>query len=177
MLDKNVIHNEMMIHVAMNTHKNPQTVLVVGLKDSHFEKEISKYDAKVTYSDELNIDEKFDVIIYNNEDLSDLALASIQRSLEPKEGLMVCVSERFKVNSDKLINDLKNIGKDFWICMPFRYGHTMAILASKKYHPQADIILDRSDFVDAQYYNSELQNAVFIHPTYVKKALTGIAKR
>ena len=161
MLDKNIIHNEMMIHIAMNTHKNPQNVLVVGLKDSHFKEEISKYEAKVTYSDELNIDEKFDIIIYNNKDLSAMALASIQRSLEQKDGIMVCVSERFKVNSEKLITDLKNIGKDFWICMPFRYGHTMAILASKKYHPQADIILDRSDFIDAQYYNSEIFSNIF----------------
>jgi spermidine synthase len=177
MLDKNIIHNEMMIHIAMNTHHNGQSVLVVGLKDDNFEKEIAKYDAKVTYSDILNIDEKFDVIIYNNDDLSDLALASIQKALEPKEGVMVCVSERFKVNSDKLISDLTNIGKNFWICMPFRFGHTMAILSSKKFHPQADIILDRSDFIDGQYYNTQLHNACFVHPSYVTKALTGIAKR
>jgi len=177
MLDKNVIHNEMMIHVAMNTHINPKNVLVVGLKDSHFEEEINKYDAKVTYANELNIDEKFDVIIYNNENIDELARASIQRALEPKEGLMVCVSQRFEKDSEKLKTDLSNIGKDFWICMPFRFEDTMAILASKKFHPQADIILDRSDFIDGQYYNTELQNACFIHPNYVKKALTGIAKR
>lgn len=177
MLDKNIIHNEMMIHVAMNTHINPKKVLVIGLKSNHFEDEMKKYDAEVIYSDELNIEDKFDVIIYNKEDLSAMVLSSIQRVIEPKEGIMVCITQRFKANSDKLIEDLTNIGKDFWICMPFRFGHTMAILASKKFHPQADIILDRSDFIEAQYYNTELQNASFIHPTYIKKALTGIAKR
>jgi len=177
MLNKNIIHSEMMIHIPMNTHHNPQTVLVVGLDNEIAKKELAKYDAKVTYTDALNVDDKFDVIIYNNDSLDELTLASIQRCLEPKEGVLATLSERFKVNSDKLVADLKNVGNDFWICMPYRFGHTMAILASKKFHPQADIILDRSDFIDGEYYNTELQNASFIHPTYIKKALTGIAKR
>jgi len=177
MLDNNVIHNEMMIHIPMNTHHNPQNVLVIGLDNDHAKEELCKYDAKVTYSDALNVDEKFDVIIYNSDTLDALTLASIQKSLDPKEGVLVAVSERFKKDDEKLISDLTNVGKDFWICMPYRFGHTMAILASKKFHPQADIILDRSDFIDGQYYNTELQNASFVHPTYVKKALTGIAKR
>ena len=177
MLDSNIIHNEMMIHIPMNTHHNPQSVLVIGMEDDIAKKELAKYDAKVTFSKELNVDEKFDVIIYNSNKLDELTLASIQRCIEPKEGLIVCLSERFKKDANTLANDLKNVGKDFWICMPYRFGHTMAILASKKFHPQADIILDRSDFIDGEYYNTELQNACFIHPTYVKKALTGIAKR
>jgi len=177
MLDSNIIHNEMMIHIAMNTHHNPQSVLVIGMDNEIAKKELAKYEANVTYSSELNIDEKFDVVIYNSNELDELNLASIQRAIEPKEGVLVALSQRFKKDSTTLANDLTNVGKDFWICMPFRFGHTMAILASKKFHPQADIILDRSDFIDGQYYNTELQNACFIHPTYIKKALTGIAKR
>jgi spermidine synthase len=177
MLDKNIIHSEMMIHIPMNTHHNPKTVLVVGLDNKIAKKELEKYDAKVIYTNELNIDKQFDVIIYNSNKLDKLLLASIQRSLEPKEGVFVAISERFKLSSDKLATDLANIGKDFWICMPYHFGHTMAILGSKKFHPQADIILDRSDFIDSEYYNTELQNASFVHPTYIKKALTNIAKR
>jgi spermidine synthase len=177
MLDSNIIHNEMMIHIPMNTHKEAKSVLVIDMENDIAKEELAKYDAKVTFSKELNIDEKFDVIIYNSDKLDELTLASIQRALEPKEGILVCTSQRFKKDANTLADDLKNVGKDFWICMPYRFGHTMAILASKKYHPQADIILDRSDFIEAQYYNTELQNACFIHPTYIKKALTGIAKR
>ena len=177
MLDSNIIHNEMMIHIPMNTHKEAKSVLVIDMENDIAKEELAKYDAKVTFSKELNIDEKFDIIIYNSDKLDELTLASIQRALEPKEGILVCTSQRFKKDANTLADDLKNVGKDFWICMPYRFGHTMAILASKKYHPQADIILDRSDFIEAQYYNTELQNACFIHPTYIKKALTGIAKR
>lgn len=177
MLNKNIIYNEMMIHIPLCTHKEASKVLVVGNVNEEFKKEISKHTATVTYSDELNVDDKFDVIIYNNDSLDDMTMANVNRSIEEFDGIFVCVSERFKKDASKLTEDLTTIGKNFWIAMPFRFGHTMAILASKKYHPQADIILDRSDFLDCQYYNTELHNACFVHPTYVQKALTGIARR
>ena len=177
MLDKNTIYNEMMIHIPLCTHKEASKVLVVGSVDDSFKEEILKHTATVTYSDELNVDDKFDVIIYNNDTIDDMTMANVNRSLEEFDGIFVCISERFKKDESKLIEDLTTIGKSFWITMPYRFGHTMAILASKKYHPQADIILDRSDFIDSQYYNTELHNACFVHPTYITKALTGIARR
>ena len=177
MLDKNIVYNEMMIHVPLCTHKDAKKVLVVGTVDEDFKTEMKKHTATVTYSDELNIDDKFDVIIYNNETIDDMTMANVNRCLEEFDGIFVCVSERFKKDENKLIDDLKTIGNSFWIAMPYRFGHTMAILASKKYHPQADIVLDRSDFIDGEYYNTELHNASFVHPTYITKALTGIAKR
>jgi len=177
MLDNNTIYNEMMIHIPLCTHKEASKVLVVGEIDDDFKKEIAKHTAEVTYSNELNIDEKFDVIIYNSSNIDDMVMANVNRALEQFDGIFVSLSQRFKKDENKLIDDLKIIGKNFWIAMPYRFGHTMAILASKKYHPQADIILDRSDFIDAQYYNTELHNACFVHPTYIQKALTGIARR
>lgn len=177
MLDTNTIYNEMMIHVPLCTHKEAQKVLVVGEVQGNFKTEIAKHSAVVTYSDELNVEGEFDVIIYNNDTIDDMVMSNINRCLEQKEGIFVCTSERFKKDSDKLVTDLKTIGASFWIAMPYRFGHTMAIIGSKKFHPQADIILDRSDFLECDYYNTELQNACFVHPQYVTKALTGIAKR
>ena len=62
--------------------------------------------------------------------------------------------------------------------MPYSFGHNTLIFASKKFHPQAQIILQVSDLLpDCKYYNTELHNASFIHPQYITKAITGIAKR
>ena len=62
--------------------------------------------------------------------------------------------------------------------MPFRFGHNTSILASKKYHPTADLVLQRADLLDdLQYYSSEIHKAVFVFPAAEHKALTGIAKR
>jgi len=177
MFDKNIAHNEMMIHIPLCTHKDPKKVLVVGKIDDHFKTEIAKHAVEVSYNDELNIDSQFDIIIYNKKTIDQLILASIDRSLNQEDGLFVCLSKSFNKDEEKIIEDLKLIGSKFWIAMPFRFGHKTAILGSKKYHPQADIILDKSDFIDGQYYNTELQNASFVYPSYIQNALTGIAKR
>ena len=177
MIEKNIILNEMMIHVALNSQKEPKEVLVVGEVDKHFKSEISKYsNINVTYSNELNIEGTFDTIIYMDKIKED-KLPLILRLLDKEIGIFVCLSYNFGSDKEKLIQDLKQIGKDFWICMPYRFNHYTAIFASKKYHPQADLILDRSDFIDGEFYNSEIHNCSFVMPNYIFKALTGIAKR
>jgi len=177
MIDKNTIYNEMMIHIPLCTHKIPKKVLVVGKTNDLLKDEIKKHSVDTTYVNDINIDDKFDVVIYNKHDLDDMVMANVNRVLDQEEGIFVTTSSQFKKDSQNLIDDLKLLGKSFWITMPYKFGHTMAILSSKKYHPQADIILDRSDFLECEYYNTELHNAAFVHPTYITKALTGIAKR
>ena len=62
--------------------------------------------------------------------------------------------------------------------MPYSFNHNTLIFASKKYHPQAEIVLQVSDLLpDCQYYTTEMQNASFVHPAYITKEITGIAKR
>ena len=79
---------------------------------------------------------------------------------------------------------LKNIGNLFQIAMPYRYEMMVYpgcvwnfILASKKYHPTADINLQRADLLEpVHYYNSDIHKASFTTPAYIKKELLGIAK-
>jgi len=62
--------------------------------------------------------------------------------------------------------------------MPYTFGHTTLVFASKKYHPQAEIVLQVSDLLEGcNYYTTEMQNAVFVHPANITKEITGIAKR
>ena len=62
--------------------------------------------------------------------------------------------------------------------MPFKFGHNTSIIASKRYHPTADINLQRADLLDGlNYYSAEIHNASFVFPAGEHKALTGIAKR
>lgn len=177
MLNNNIIYNEMMIHIPMCTHNEAKKVLVVGAIDDEFKTEIAKHTAIVTYTQELNVEDVFDVIIYTGKTIDELIMSNIDRCLNQEDGIFVMISKRFNKDENRLTNDLNIVGKNSWISMPYSFGHTTAIIGSKKYHPQADIILDRSDFLDCQYYNTELHNACFVYPTYIQKALTGIAKR
>ncbi len=176
MLEKNIINSEMLVHIPMCTHKDAKKVLVI-LGDVAIKNELAKYDAEVVYSDSFNIDDKFDVVIYNSDVVDDMIMANVMRSLESSCGIFASKIVSFDDNSEAMKHDLGVIAKNFWIAMPYRSDAGMMVIASKKYHPQADIILDRSDFIEASYYNTELHNASFVFPNYIQKPLTGIAKR
>jgi spermidine synthase len=172
--------DEMMIHIPMCSHKDIKKVLIVGKVSDDFKNEIAKHECKdITYKENIqDCDEQFDIIIYTKSTPNQLEMANINRSLEPTKGILVAPSVFVYKNIEQVKKDILTIGKDFWICMPYSFGHNTLIFASKKYHPQAEIVLQVSDLLeDCQYYNTELHNAVFIHPTYITKELTTIAKR
>jgi spermidine synthase len=181
--NKDFIFNEMMTHVPLNTHIEPQTVLVIGIADDELKQEIAKYHIEnLSYIENFDIDDieksSIDVVLLIDDiELDSRKILSINNILKD-DGLIAFRSKSFDKNKDKLIKDLRLVGKYFWIAMPFRFGHTFAILASKKYHPQADIILQRSDLLDnLKYYTSEIHNCSFVMPRYINEALLGIAKR
>ncbi len=179
--NKNFSFNEMMVHVPLCTHKEASKILVVGNIDEDFKEEVSKHKLSVIYSDLDGLkayDQKdLDLVILTSGKVDALLLANINKILKD-DGLFTLKSTSYTKDADKLKADLLCVGESFWIVMPFSFGHTTAILASKKYHPTADIILQRSDLLDdLNYYSTEVQHASFVFPAYITKDLTGIAKR
>ncbi|MEA3512225.1 MAG: spermidine synthase [Campylobacterota bacterium] len=177
--NKNFAYDEMMVHVPMCSHKYINSVLVVGDVSEDFKNELSKHECKdITYSNELNVEGQFDIILYNNETPNELDMAAVERCLEPTKGIFVTKASFIHKDVEISKKELELVGKNFWICMPYSFGHNTLIFASKKYHPQAEIVLQVSDLLEGcEYYNTELQNSSFVHPTYITKAITGIAKR
>jgi spermidine synthase len=172
--------DEMMVHVPLCSHKDIKNILVVGDVGEEFKDEIAKHECKdITYSEELNVDGQFDIILYNKKTTPDeLEMANVERCLENEKGIFVCMGTFIYKDLETAKDELQIVGKNFWICMPYSFGHNTLIFASKKYHPQAEIVLQVSDLLpDCEYYNTELQNASFVHPQYITKAITGIAKR
>jgi spermidine synthase len=177
--NKNFSYDEMMVHVPMCSHKYINKVLVVGVVSEDFKKELNKHECKdITYSDELNVDDKFDIILYNKEVPTELEMVNIDRCLDPQKGIFVTQASFISKDLEVAKKELARVGKNFWICMPYSFGHNTLIFASKKYHPQAEIVLQVSDLLEGcNYYNTELQNSAFVLPSYINKAITGIAKR
>lgn len=180
--NKNYAFNEMMVHVPLCTHKEPKNILVVGEVDSEFKSELEKHNLdNIEYGDSSIITSKneknIDIIILASQSVSAELLANIDRILKD-DGILTFKSESFCNDSDKLTSDLTLVGSKFWIAMPFKFGHTTSILASKKYHPTADIVLQTSDLLDdLNYYSSEIHSASFVMPANIHRKLTGIAKR
>ena len=75
-----------------------------------------------------------------------------------------------------------NLSKLFWIVMPFYYldenlEAKPLVFASKKFHPQADIIRHRSDFVEnTKYYTTDIHYGSFILPKYIFKEIIDVIK-
>lgn len=175
---KSFAHDEMMVHVPLCSHKDINKVLVVGDVSEDFKIELKKHNVETVFSDELNVEGQFDIILYNKNTPDELEMAAVQRVIEPKKGIFVTKATSIRRDVETSKEELALIGKNFWICMPYSFGHSTLIFASKKYHPQAEIVLQTSDLLeDCNYYSTEMQNATFVHPTYITKAITGIAKR
>jgi spermidine synthase len=175
--------NEMMVHVPLCTHKEASNVLVIGTVDDEFKAQTQKHSltsnfefgdlSALTSKNEKNID----VIIFTDVQIDELLLANIDRVLKD-DGLITFATSAFSKDEAKLKADLELVGTNFWIAMPFRFGHNTSIIASKNFHPTADINLQRADLMDdLQYYSAEIQTASFVFPAAEHKALTGIAKR
>ena len=101
-----------------------------------------------------------------------------------KDGLAVFEVDGTMMDTSALKETILEIGKNFKIVMPYRVeavsvvgGVKTFILASKEYHPTADLILQRADLIDGlKFYNSDIHPASFAMPNYIRNALRGIAK-
>ncbi|MRJ02553.1 MAG: polyamine aminopropyltransferase [Epsilonproteobacteria bacterium] len=100
------------------------------------------------------------------------------------DGMVVAQGESWWIDMPLHKEIMGVIGQFFKIVMPYRFEmysypgcNWNFILGSKRYHPTADIILQRADLIDGlRYYNSDIHKASFILPNYVKKELGQLYK-
>ncbi|MBP6714875.1 MAG: spermidine synthase [Aliarcobacter sp.] len=182
MKDNNAF-NEMMVHLPLCTHKEATKVLIVGSNNEDMKAQAAKHNkvSNIEFGDTSIITSKseknIDVIILTDVKIDELLLANISLILK-EDGLIAFPSKAFSRDEDQLFADLKLVGSKFWIAMPFKFGHNTSILASRRYHPTADLNLQRADLLDGlNYYSAEIHNASFVFPAAEHRALTGIAKR
>lgn len=182
MKDNNAF-NEMMVHLPLCTHKEATKVLIVGSNNEDMKAQAAKHNkvSNIEFGDTSIITSKseknIDVIILTDVKIDELLLANISLILK-EDGLIAFPSKAFSRDEDQLFADLKLVGLKFWIAMPFKFGHNTSILASRRYHPTADLNLQRADLLDGlNYYSAEIHNASFVFPAAEHRALTGIAKR
>jgi len=179
---KEFIYNEMMVHVALCTNKAPEKILLISDNASGMQNEVAKHDGIACDVIAANItslrgveDGKYDVVI--SEMQSDAAgYAHINRVLKD-DGLIVTTHPSLdNVEENKSIISI--LGKYAKVVMPFNLGNgETALLASKEYHPTADIILHRSDMLDGlEYYNCDVHPAAFAMGNNVRKTYLGIIK-
>ncbi len=174
---------EMLAHVPLSTHKEPQHIFLVSDQVENYLEQFSKYQF-LEFDIEVSLIEDFDGRIAEFENgvfdiaiidqkLNNIQIAHISRVLK-KDGLVAMVGESFET--------LKNLAKNFRIAMPylvFMKDNFSEILyfGSKFYHPTADINLQRSDLLeDLNYYNSDIHVSAFYMPNYIKNEIANFVR-
>ncbi len=182
---KPFIAPEMMTHVAMCTHKNPQNVMVVSNQNDLLKGELSRHTRiDAIYADASDLlgtlrgvaDKSIDVLLLDTLSDDGAVFAHANRILK-EDALMVCRHP----NLDDVAENTKLmqiLGNYFKIIMPYYNGAgETLLLCSKEYHPTADIILQRSDLLEGQqFYNCDVHIGVFAMPQYVRKNYLGIIR-
>ena len=184
-LMKTFIAPEMMTHVAMCTHKNPHTVMVLSDQNDLLKTEMARYrNIDVEYAGTKDIlgavrngaEKTIDVLLLDTICDDSAVYAHINRIIK-EDALMVCRHP----NLDDVAENTKLmqiLGNYFKIIMPYYNGAgETLLLCSKEYHPTADIILQRSDLLEGQqFYNCDVHIGVFAMPQYIRKNYLGIIR-
>jgi spermidine synthase len=171
---------EMLVHVPLSTHKEPQKVLVVSDRKEEVENELKKQklflSLETTFASSESFkdldSESFDVAIFDGVDLDEVSVSHANRVLNSNG--VVSASGDFET--------LKRFAGVFRIAMPYLTFQIdgkseVSILSSKFYHPTADINLQRADFIDScEYYNSDTHTSSFVMPNYIKNQIRDFVK-
>jgi len=176
------IYPEMMVHVPVCTNKVPKNVLVISDNAELLSVEMQKHNDIGSNVIGLTLDairseadNSADVVIC--EMSADAAVvAHINRILQDDGQLCITHDSLEEVESNKTL--MTALGRYFKIIMPFNLGNgSTALLASKEYHPTADLILQRSDMIDGlNFYNCDIHIAAFAMPNYIRKEYLGIIR-
>lgn len=182
---KTFIYPEMMVHVALCTHKFPASVVLLSNDPVLLEGEVKRHRdvsaktlsaADVLESLRNTADKSADVILLDAQCTDSAALAHVNRVLK-EDGLMVCKHPDLDdVDANKQLMQI--LGNYFKIIMPYYDGTgSTLLLCSKEYHPTADVILQRSDLLEGhQFYNCDVHIGVFAMPQYIHKNYLGVIR-
>ncbi len=191
------IKSEMLTHVAINTHANPQRILVIN-GGKRISKELDKYghfceinhiDNKNTIKDLKNLGaKKYDVAIVSTDEFTANREFWIELTKLLDSKAVVSIEMSNIITKEEAAKaEFKIPGAIYPIVMPYRYDKSTdgeiitseyLMLASRFYHPTADINLQRADLTDSfAYYNSDIAIAAFSVPQFIYKRYLGIIKR
>ena len=170
--------NEMFTHIPICSHPNPKDILILG-KHSDLIDEINRHI-------DINIEttkgeKKYDIILCNSK-IEVSEIESIYENLQD-DGVLILAPKSFIDEKDILKEELSELSKVFKIVMPYRVENSIIrqayfTFASKKYHPTADIILQRAELIDdLHYYTSNIHLSSFEIPKYVYEEIKDITKR
>lgn len=171
-----------MVHIPLCTHKEPENILILSDDAMKLQQEVARHDNINATTLPASIDAlrdatdaSFEVVL--SEIPCDAAVIAHLGRIITDDGLLMSVHPSLdNVNENKIIMGI--MAKYFKIIMPCRLEDgTTLLLASKSYHPTADVILQRADMLDGlNFYNCDVHPASFAMGNYIRKEYLGVIK-
>ncbi len=161
------IKNEMLALIGGCTSEGTKILIPENLKNEFKKITMAKFDI---FTDDTT--DNYDLIIQNEPG----DIANIYKKLS-KTGIYITIPKSL-THRDLFAK----LSKLFWIVIPgFYLDENLTakpfVFASKKFHPQADIIRHRSDFVEnAEYYTTDIQISAFNLPKYIFEEIKDVIK-
>ena len=176
------IYPEMMVHIPLCTHKEPSDILVLSENGAPLLEEIERHNSVVAKIVNPTLDAIRDVednsvdVVMLESSTDATFLAHVSRVL--KDDGLVSMQHPSLEDVETNTQIMQVLGNYFKIIMPYNIGNgETLLLASKAYHPTADVILQRTDMLDGQsYYNCDVHPAAFAMGNYIRKNYLGVIK-
>jgi len=164
------ITKEMLVHIALNTYDKPKNILILS-QIQEIENELKEYNVNIF----LNIDNiqnnSIDIALLDREDNID-KISSILKD----DGLIAIVAKDIYNDIEYNSKLFKILAKEFKIVLPSIYKDNQSIIiASKKYHPSADIRLQQAEMIEKkEYYNADIHKSSFVYNNYIESLYKGL---
>ncbi|NPA55421.1 MAG: hypothetical protein GXO40_03570 [Epsilonproteobacteria bacterium] len=162
-----MIYYEMLTHVPMCSHEKVElNVCIIG-DDKEILHELRYHKCHTDTIDNeshlANVHDKYDVIIstkYVSSVYLNQALTSKGVAVQPAQSLT-------DTQLFEKVGKLMYINQPYWFFDEEYKIHTI-LFSSKKYHPQADIVRNKSDFIEhTDYYNTDMHIGAFNYPNKI----------
>ncbi|PHR59066.1 MAG: spermidine synthase [Arcobacter sp.] len=180
-MSKEFIYNEMMAHIPVCSHKAPTNLLLISNAPEGIEAELARHAGLNVTTGTLDAiakgeDAAYDIVLIDSSaDISRATYAHLNRIVK-EDGLISTLNASLDDETTSKAQ-LSAIGEYFKVVMPYKAEDKTMILASKSYHPTADVILHRTDLIDGlSYYNCDIHVSCFAMPNYIRKNYRGIIK-
>lgn len=180
-MSKEFIYNEMMTHIPVCSHKSPKNILLISNAPEGMQAELARHAGMNVTTGALDAiangeDAAYDIVLIDSAaSISRATYAHLNRIIK-EDGLISTLNSSLDDETASK-EQLSAIGEYFKVVMPYKAEDKTMILASKAYHPTADVILHRTDLIDGlSYYNCDIHISAFAMPNYIRSTYRGIIK-
>lgn len=152
--------------------------LMSFLPDFH---NVLNHDDFRLFSQALDLDTKHYDVIITDSIINKMQIDGLSRMLS-EDGILIMRNHHPLLEEEQFIQSIQDCASFFKITLPFFLNLSILsdksyIFASKRFHPTADMLLQKIDLLPyLEYYNAKIHEGAFVLPSFLARKLQNVAK-